>query len=90
MDSMWTLVAQEGIDWNQLLDMPGILFVVGGAIAIVAIVSTQLRGYVESKQLNRLKANMVERGFTADEIARVIDSGRASDSDVSPKDPGQA
>ena len=64
--------------WDLLFDMPVILFVVGGAIAISAIVATQLRGYFESKQLNHLKANMIERGFAADEIARVVDTGQVT------------
>ncbi len=78
MNSVPTVLAQSGFNWNMLFSTPTIIFVVGGAIAISAIVACNLRGHSESKQLNRLKADMIERGFSADEIARIIESGRDS------------
>ena len=79
MHSLLAVLAESsggGFKWDLLFKMPVVIFVVGGAIAISAILATQLRGYYETKQLNRLKANMIERGFAADEIARVVESGR--------------
>ncbi len=81
MDSLLSVLAQSsggGFSWDLLFDHKVIIFVVGGAIAISAIVAAPLRGYFESKQLNRLKADMIERGFAADEIARVVESGRGT------------
>ncbi len=77
MDSL--LLAQSsagGFRWELLFDVPVIIFLVGGVIAIFAIVAMNLRGYHENKQLNRLKEDMIDRGFAADEIARVVESGR--------------
>ena len=79
MDSSLDVLAQSsdgGLSWNLLFGMPAIMFIIGGAIAISAIVATQVRGYHETKQLNRLKADMIARGFTADDIARVVGSSR--------------
>jgi hypothetical protein len=76
----------EASNWDRLFEMPVVIFVVGGAIAISAIVATNLRGYHETKQLNRLKADRIDQGFAADEIARVVNSGpdASSKSDTRP------
>lgn len=47
----------------------------GGAVAISAIVASQLRRARESAYNARLKQLMIERGMSADEIERVIRSG---------------
>jgi len=84
MDSLLVVLAQassgEGFNWNSFLGSPAVLFVlipmlIGSVIATTAIVVTNLRGYHETKQLNELKSDMLQRGFTPDEIARVIESG---------------
>jgi hypothetical protein len=60
------------IDWNEFVqsgDFPVIVFVaIAGLVAITAIIAVQWR---KTQEL-RLKEKMVERGFTADEIARVV------------------
>ena len=85
MDSLLAVLAQssgESFNWNNLFDIPTVIFVfggvIGGVVAISAIVITSLRGYHETKQLNRLKSDMIDRGFAADEIARVVESGRGT------------
>ncbi|MEM7233933.1 MAG: hypothetical protein AAF517_17275 [Planctomycetota bacterium] len=79
MDSLLPVLAQTStIDWNKAFEMPNVIFVVGGVvgglIAILSIVITNLRGYHESKQANQIKADMIQRGFSSEEIARVIES----------------
>ncbi len=67
------------IDWNAILqqaDMfPLVLFLgTGGVIAITAIIAVQWRKANET----RLKEKMIDRGFDADEIARVISASPGS------------
>ena len=76
MHSLISILAQEAarstFSWDQVFESRVLVFLVGGAIAICAIVGSQLRRASATKQANRLKADMIERGFSADEIARVI------------------
>lgn len=61
-------------------DLVAILFVTftfGGGVLflIVAAVAENLRKYKVADRANGLKQAMVERGFRADEIARVLNAG---------------
>ena len=61
------------IDWNTLLQNTDVvplvcIFGIGGLISLSAIIAVQWRKAYET----RLKEKMIDRGFTADEIVRVI------------------
>ena len=62
-------------DWEELLEMPTLLFLVGGVIAIVAIVAYHWREAQRAAGDARLKEQMIQRGFSAAEIERVIKTG---------------
>lgn len=62
-------------DWSRLLRMPTLVFVVGGVIAVFAIVLPQWRRVREVEAASRLKQKMIDRGFSADEIERVLKAG---------------
>jgi hypothetical protein len=62
-------------DWGELLEMPTLIFLVGGVIAITAIVADQWRRAQKTSDEARLKEQMIQRGFSADEIERVIKTG---------------
>ena len=62
-------------DWSQLLRMPTLVFVVGSVIAVIAIVLPHWRRVREVEAASRLKQKMVDRGFSADEIERVLSAG---------------
>ena len=48
------------------------LFVVGGIVTIVSVISYQWRRHREVAYNARLKQLMIERGMTADEIERIV------------------
>lgn len=61
-------------------DLVAVLFVTfmfgGGALwLIVATVGEQLRKYRVARSNNALKQSMVEKGYRADEIIRVLNAG---------------
>lgn len=60
----------SGFDWNQLLEPPLGAILTGGLVTIVLLA---VCGYfwLRSRE-TRLKERMVERGFSAEEIERVI------------------
>ncbi len=75
---MLSLLAQ--IDWNTLLKEPDVLPLLVlvptfGIVGLAAIVAPQWRKAQQANAEARLKERMIERGFTADEIISVIDSG---------------
>jgi hypothetical protein len=76
---MLLLVAD--IDWNGLLQLrPELLpvlamFATGAAVGMTAIIATQWRKAQQASNDARLKERMIERGFTADEIERVMNAG---------------
>lgn len=61
--------------WSQLLKMPTLVFIVGGVIALFAIVLPQWRRVREVEASSRLKQKMIDRGYSADEIERVLNAG---------------
>lgn len=68
------------MDPNIAKDLPGILAIVlifggGVSIAIIATLAENWRKVRVAEQNAVLKQNMIERGFSADEIVRVIDAG---------------
>ena len=75
------LLAQ--IDWDSLLREDFGMIVVPlimltgtvGIVALAAIVTPQWRKAQQTRAEARLKERMVERGYSADEIIRVINAG---------------
>lgn len=68
------------IDWNTLLaDRELVLicavWVILAIVVLAAIVAVQWRKAYQTKCEALLKQQMLERGFTADDIAKVIDVG---------------
>jgi hypothetical protein len=64
-----------GIDWNRMLDPPVIVFIVGAIIVVAAIVAPQWRQAAKASEDARLKEQMIQRGFSVEEIERVIRAG---------------
>ena len=67
--------ALASFDWDDLFEPPTIIFLVGGLIAVTAIVAHQWRRAQKSSDDARLKEQMLQRGFSAEEIERVIKAG---------------
>ena len=67
------------IDWNSLLQKPDtlpVLTIIAATVVItvVAIVAVQWRKARQVEYESLLKQRMIERGFTADEITRVVNA----------------
>ncbi|MCI0461727.1 MAG: hypothetical protein L0Z62_32660 [Gemmataceae bacterium] len=61
-------------------------FLVGGIIAVTAIVTAHLRETRQTHQETVLKQEMLQRGMSAEEIVQVITASRSGSSDAaSPK-----
>ena len=59
------------------------LIVVGGALCSMGTsIAVQWRKAKQAEAEAGLKAQMVERGMSADEIARVVESGKRKDTDA--------
>lgn len=65
-----------GIDWNGLLEPPNGILVICGAVCIIALIAPQWRRIRQHADDVRLKEQMVQRGFTADEIEQVLNAGQ--------------
>jgi hypothetical protein len=68
------------IDWNSLLNKPDILpmLLAFGTTAIVILgvtIAVQWRKVRQAEHDARLKEQMIQRGFSADEIEKVINAG---------------
>ncbi|HUU84902.1 MAG TPA: hypothetical protein VM243_15490 [Phycisphaerae bacterium] len=78
------------IDWNSVLvNEPAVLivcalWVVVGLIVLAAIIAVQWRKVQIAKENAALKQQMIERGFTAEQIVNVIQAGAPE------RRPGQA
>lgn len=64
------------IDWNHLLEPPSGILIVFGLVAVVGLIAPQWRRMRQHAEDVRLKEQMVQRGFTADEIEQVMAAGR--------------
>ncbi len=68
------------IDWNSLLDQPDLLapvavLTVTGVVVLGVVIAVQWRKVQQAKAATSLKEQMIERGYTADEIVSVINAG---------------
>jgi hypothetical protein len=69
------IAAASDIDWQAIFNPGVMVFLIGGLIAIVAIVSTVWLKVVAERERAQLKADMIERGFSVDDIVRVVEAG---------------
>ena len=79
---MFAQQAGSGIDWNTFLNsetLPLMLFLgLAGLVALIAIVARQWRQVRVAEAEAGLKLRMIERGFSADEVEKVLQAGLAS------------
>ena len=74
------------MSWNQVLRPEILVFVVGGVIAVVAIVGHFLNDYAKARSERELKEIMLGQGMSVDEIERVILAGKDFTSKDLPKE----
>ena len=79
---MFPMLAE--IDWNSLLQQPDLLapvavLTVTAVVVLGIVIAIQWRKVKQAKAATRLKEQMIERGFTADEIIGVINAGVSHD-----------
>ena len=68
------------IDWNSLFRHPDLVgtiavFTIIGAVVVISIIAIQWRKVEQTKAEAQLKEQLTDRGFTADEIVKVINAG---------------
>lgn len=56
----------------QVLQMPHIIFVVGGLIAITAIITEGLRKSHQISVENQLKRDLIAQGRSAEDVERIL------------------
>ena len=62
-------------DWSRLLKPETLIFIMAGVVAVSAIVLAHWSRVREVEAASRLKQKMIDRGFSADEIERVLNAG---------------
>ena len=67
------------MDLEKLLDPAVLVFVVGGSIAIVAIIGGCVTAYAKDRGERQLKQTMLEQGKSVEEIERVILAGKKTE-----------
>ena len=70
---MYTALAN--FDWNHFLRTPMALGIIAMLIPVVAVVSVNWRRAAQSSATTRLIQQMVAKGYSADEIERVLRAG---------------
>jgi len=68
-------------DLDKLLNPAVLIFVVGGLIAIVAIVAYYLHDYAKDRGQKELKQIMLKQGKSVEEIERVLQAGKETSTD---------
>ena len=67
------------IDWNSVVQNPDFIlfpmFLSGGLVALGIVIAFQWRRAQQAKYNFYLKERLIERGFSADEIIRVVSAG---------------
>ncbi len=66
--------------WEMAPGMMAIILIFGGGfiIGLVSLIVNAWRGNRESERLAILKQQMLDKGMSADEIVRVMDSGKTN------------
>ena len=62
-------------DWLKSIDPAAFVFIMSGVVAVAAIGFPQWRQVRQNESTSRLKQKMVDRGYSADEIERVLKAG---------------
>lgn len=62
-------------DWSRILKPETLIFIMAGVVAVSAVVLPQWRRVREVEASSRLKQKMIDRGFSAEEIERVLNAG---------------
>jgi hypothetical protein len=65
-------------DWDYLFDMPNLLFLLAALVAIAGIVAATWHNTAIATERLRLKQMMVERGYSPEDIVRVVNGGEQS------------
>ena len=65
-------------DWDYVFDMPNLLFLLAALVAIVGILGATWHNTATATERLRLKQMMVERGYSPEDIVRVVDGGERS------------
>ena len=69
--------------WSQILEPRTLVFVMCGAVGLTAIILPQWRRVREVEASTRLKHKLIDRGFSADEIERVLKAGDEDETSIS-------
>ncbi len=62
-------------NWSSLVAPEVLVFVVGGLIAIIAILAGAVTSVMNNRSQARLKMDMLDRGMSAEEIERIVNAG---------------
>lgn len=62
-------------DWSRILKPETLIFIMAGVVAVSAIAFPQWRRVREVEASSRLKQKMIDRGYSAEEIERVLKAG---------------
>ncbi|UCG32541.1 MAG: hypothetical protein JSU68_12860 [Phycisphaerales bacterium] len=65
-------------DWDYVFDMPNLLFLLATLVAIAGIVAATWHNTAVATERLRLKQMMVERGYSPEDILRVVNGGEPS------------
>ncbi|UCG32542.1 MAG: hypothetical protein JSU68_12865 [Phycisphaerales bacterium] len=63
------------IDWNNVFQQPIPVFMLAAIVALAYIIAGTIRKIVAATELTRLKQMMVERGYSPEDIVRVVSAG---------------
>ncbi len=65
--------------WEQAPGLAAIVFIFGGGalVGLIAVIANAWRGNRESERLAILKQQMLDKGMSADDIVRVMESGKS-------------
>lgn len=62
----------QSFNWTIVFGMPNIIFAVGAVIAVVGAIAAAWAYVNRQRSLDELKATLVQRGLSADEIERIV------------------
>ena len=63
------------IDWNNVFQQPIPVFMLAAIVALAYIIASTIRKITVATELIRLKQMMVERGYSPEDILRVVQVG---------------
>lgn len=66
------------IDWNNVFQQPIPVFMLAAIVALAYIIASTIRKIVAATELTGLKRMMVERGYSPEDIVRVVSAAEQS------------